>query len=170
MDLNKFIEKNDIPFNQNEVQGYLMGLLVCKIGENFKLEFVKFIGKDVYDSLPEKNALDQSIAQTINSLINNSLSLSFDEHANLETQLEGMAHWVTYFILAINIAVDNKYIKNSLQIQELLFDFQEITRSQDNYFIDNEVDDREHYDTIREYILNSVYSIYNFVRENDGKK
>jgi len=147
-----------------------MGLLVCKIGENFKLEFVKFIGKDVYDSLPEKNALDQSIAQTINSLINNSLSLSFDEHANLETQLEGMAHWVTYFILAINIAVDNKYIKNSLQIQELLFDFQEITRSQDNYFIDNEVDDREHYDTIREYILNSVYSIYNFVRENDGKK
>jgi len=170
MDLNKFIEKNDIPFNQNEVQGYLMGLLVCNIGENFKLEFVKFIGKNVYDSLPEKNALDLSIAQTINSLINDSLSLSFDEHANLENQLEGMAQWVTYFILAINISVDNKYIKNSLQIQELLFDFQEITRSHDNYFIDNEVDDREHYDTIKEYILNSVYSIYNFVRENDAKE
>ena len=170
MDLNKFIEKNDIPFNQNEVQGYLMGLLVCNIGENFKLEFVKFIGKNVYDSLPEINALDLSIAQTINSLINNSLTLSFDEHVNLENQLEGMAHWVTYFILAINISVDNKYIKNSLQIQELLFDFQEITRSHDNYFIDNEVDDREHYDTIKEYILNSVYSIYNFVRESDAKE
>ncbi len=170
MNLNKFIEKNDIPFNHNEVQGYLMGLLVCNIGENFKFEFVKFIGKNVYDSLSEKKALDLSIAQAINSLINNSLSLSFDEHANLENQLKGMSHWVTYFILAINISVDNKYIKNSLQIQELLFDFQEITRSHDNYFIDNEVDDREHYDTIKEYILNSVYSIYNFVRENDAKE
>tara|TARA_B100000614_G_C14529325_1_gene485872 strand:- start:139 stop:651 length:513 start_codon:yes stop_codon:yes gene_type:complete len=170
MNFNEFINKNDIPFNNNEVQGYLTGLIVCDIGENFKREFLKFIGKDLYESLSERQTLDISIAQTIKSLINNSVSLSFDEHENLQIQLEGMAHWVTYFIMAINISVDKKYIKNSLLIQELLFDFQEISKSYDNYFIDNEVDDREHYDTIKEYILSSIYSIYNFVRENDGKK
>ena len=170
MDINEFIERNEIPFNQNEVQGYLMGLIVCNIGENFKPEFVKFIGTDFYESLLEKNILDISIAQTINNLINNSVSLPFDEHDNLKIQLEGMSHWVSYFVMAINISVDNKYVKNSLRIQELLFDFQEISKSYDNYFIDNEVDDREHYDTIKEYILSSVYSIYNFVRENDAKE
>ena len=170
MNINKFIKKNEVPFNQNEVQGYLMGLIVCNIGENFKYEFVKFIGKDLYESLPEKNILDITIAQIINNLINSNVSLSFDEHDSLKTRLEGMSQWVSYFIMAINISVDNKYIKNSLRIQELLFDFQEISKSYDNYFIDNEVDDREHYDTIKEYILSSVYSIYNFVRENDGKE
>ena len=170
MDINKFIERNEIPFNQNEVQGYLMGLIVCNTGENFKPEFVKFIGTDFYESLLEKNILDIFITQTISNLINNNVSLPFDEHDNLKTQLEGMSHWVSYFVMAINISVDNKYVKNSLRIQELLFDFQEISRSYDNYFIDNEVDDREHYDTIKEYILSSVYSIYNFARENDGKK
>ena len=170
MDLTEFIKQNDIPFNQNEVHGYLMGLIVCNIGEDFKHEFIKFIGKDLYESLSEKNTLDLSIAQIIDNLINKSTSLPFDKHENLKIQLEGMSHWVTYFIMAINISVDNKHIKNSLQIQEFLFDLQEISKSYNNYFIDNEVDDREHYDTIKEYILSSVYSIYNFVRENDGKE
>ncbi len=94
----------------------------------------------------------------------------FDKHNILQKQLESMAQWVTHFIMAVNISVEKKFLKNSLQLQEILFDFQEISKSCDNYFIDNEVDDKEHYDTIREYILTSVYSIYNFVRENDGKK
>ncbi len=170
MDLSKFIEENEIPFNQNEVEGYLFGLIVCNIGENFKYEFVKFIGKDLYESVPKKNLLDVSIARTINGLINNNASLSFDQNDDLQIQLEGMGDWVRYFTMAINVSVDNKYLKNSLQLQELLFDFQEISKSHDNYFIDNEVDDREHYDTIKEYILSSVYSIYNFVRESDGRE
>ena len=170
MNLNEFIEKNEIPFNQNEVQGYLIGLLVCNIGENFKHEFSKFIGAIFSESLSEKQSLDIFIATTLNRIINQSLHLSFDQHEILENQFEGMAQWVTYFIMAINISIENKYLKNTLHLQELLFDFQEISKSYDNYFIDNEVDDREHYDTIKEYILNSVYSIYKFVRESDGKE
>tara|TARA_Y100000766_G_scaffold33430_1_gene23183 strand:+ start:1168 stop:1680 length:513 start_codon:yes stop_codon:yes gene_type:complete len=170
MNLIKFIERNEIPFNQNEIQGYLIGLLVCNIGENFKGVFLKYIGTEHYESMSDKKLLDHFIADTLNDLINQRTSLMFDKHNTLQSQLESMAQWVTHFIMAVNISVEKKFLKNSLQLQEILFDFQEISKSYDNYFIDNEVDDREHYDTIREYILTSVYSIYNFVRENDGKK
>mgnify|MGYP005713847071 FL=1 len=170
MNLIKFIERNDIPFNQNEIQGYLIGLLVCNIGENFKGVFLEYIGSDYYESMSDKKLLDLFIADTLNDLINQSTSLLFDKHDTLQAQVESMAQWVTHFIMAVNISVEKKLLKNTLQLQEILFDFQEISKSYDNYFIDNEVDDREHYDTIREYILTSVYSIYNVVRENDGKK
>ena len=170
MKLIKFIETNEIPFNQSEIQGYLIGLLVCNIGENFKGVFLKYIGTEHYESMSDKKLLDHFIADTLNDLINQRTSLMFDKHNTLQSQLEGMAQWVIHFIMAVNISVEKKFLKNSLQLQEVLFDFQEISKSYDNYFIDNEVDDREHYDTIREYILTSVYSIYSFVRENDGKK
>ena len=59
-----------------------------------------------------------SIARTINSLINNNASLCFDEDDDLQIQLEGMGDWVRYFTMAINVSVDNKYLKNSLQLQQ----------------------------------------------------
>tara|TARA_B100001989_G_C24495161_1_gene441796 strand:- start:593 stop:1108 length:516 start_codon:yes stop_codon:yes gene_type:complete len=170
MNLSEFISNNEIPFSQDEFQGFLVGLLACNLEDNFKDELKLFIGATIYSDHNSQKNIEDYIALLLKGLISKDICLTFDQNIELSEKVTGIADWTKYFSMSINLAVDKKYLRNSVELQELLFDLIEIGKLSEKYKLTQDSDDQENFRIIREFVLNSVYSIYNLTRESDEKK
>ena len=170
MNLSEFISNNEIPFSRDEFQGFLIGLLACNLEDSFKDELKLFIGENIYSNHASKKDIETYITFLLKGLISRDINLTFDQDTELSEKVIGIANWTKYFSMSVNLAVDKKYLKNSVELQELLFDLIEIGKISDKYKLGQDSDDQENYKIIREYVLNSVYSIYNLTREDNETK
>ena len=154
----------EVPFSYHEVQGYLAGLLVCNIGEKFLPELYSFLGNQWKDNDKFEKSINKSITSLLSQIIDKDFKFSFDDEQNLSEKINALSDWVNYFVVSINLIISKKYLKNSLIMQEILFDFSEIGKLQTNYEVTDDEADMEHFNTIKAFVSDSIYNIYNKTR------
>ena len=156
----KLLEDLDSPFTIHETDGYFSGLVSSNLKkELYSLECKKYFN---YKKLKSNHheLLDQYITDLAAKFDAKSFSPSFDGEITDTKKLIALGQWAKGYALAICIVLDKKYIKNSLELQEISHDFEEIGKIEDEYNFNSSDEDKEHYDNIRDYILSSVDYIF----------
>ena len=73
--------------------------------------------------------------------------------------------------MSINFLVDNKLLKNTLSLQEILHDFAEISKITTDYSLDDDEESlNSSYNEISDYVVASSFHIYNESKEEILKK
>ena len=98
-------------------------------------------------------------------LENNSLVLFFNEEDDLSSKLLSLSDWSRNYILSINYLIDNKLLKNTIILQEILHDFAEISKISTDYSLDDDDALDNSYKQISNYVVASSYDIYNSSKE-----
>ena len=166
--LKKFLSDIESPFSINEVCGYLSGFAVSnQSAESY------FPALEMYFS----NKLDAPIIQSdyklildniafIKQRIENGLPIfPFVEQPVLRDQLIALGEWSNNFILSINYLIEHKFLKNTLDFQEILHDLTEISKVGQNYDINDSEETKESYDQISSYVMSAVNHIFIDSRE-----
>ena len=154
--LMKLLEDLDSPFTVHETDGYFTGLVCCNLKkELYELEFNKYFDHKKI-TLDHYEFLEQYIIQLSTKLSEKSFSLSFDAEIMNTKKLIALGQWSKGYALAISIALDKKYVKNTLELQEIIHDFEEISKIEDEYNLNSSDEDKRHYDNIRDYISSSI--------------
>jgi len=154
--LMKLLEDLDSLFTVHETDGYFAGLVCCNLKkELYELEFNKYFDhKNI--KLDHYEFLEQYIIQLSTKFSEKSFSLSFDAEIMNTKKLISLGQWSKGYALAISIALDKKYVKNTLELQEIIHDFEEISKIEDEYNLNSSDEDKRHYDNIRDYISSSI--------------
>tara|TARA_B100001996_G_scaffold173204_1_gene132215 strand:+ start:81 stop:590 length:510 start_codon:yes stop_codon:yes gene_type:complete len=156
----KLLEDLNTPFTIHETDGYFSGLISCNLKkELYYLEFKKYFDHKKL-KLNHYEFLEQYTIGLAANFETKSFSLSFDAEIDNNKKLIALGQWSKGYALAISIVLDKKYIKNSLELQEIVHDFEEISKIEDEYNFNSSDEDKQHYDNIRDYVLSSIDYVF----------
>ena len=163
MDLLKnMLTEIDSPFSPVEALGYLSGFsCVNSSSEDYNdaLSMYFFSTTDNKDFVRQNLTLLRDIVASISkSITSKSFQFSFENEEDCSLKLISLADWTRNFVLSINYLLDQKLIKNSIDLQEILHDLSEIGNIEDKYSIGTD-EDADNYSDISQYVLSSLYRI-----------
>ncbi len=168
-DLEKHLSEIDSSFTIVEALGYLTGYASSNCSFDSYLEgLITYFSSD---SNPSADKIDIELIKNNIELIkqdleNNSLVLFFNEEDDLSSKLLSLSDWSRNYILSINYLIDNKLLKNTIILQEILHDFAEISKITTDYSLDDDDDALDNsYKQISNYVVASSYDIYNGSKE-----
>ncbi len=159
-DLIALLEDLDSPFTAHESEGYFSGLVSCNLEKGlYSIELNKYFDYQKL-KLDHYEFLEKYIIELSTKLNEKSFSPSFDTEVTDKKKLIALGQWSKGYSLAISIVLDKKYIKNNLELQEIIHDFEEIGKIEDEYNFNSSDEDKRHYDNIRDYVLTSVNYVF----------
>jgi len=162
--LKKMIDGADNPFSPIEAEGYL----TC-FAANFNNLSIDLLNKalsiyffDANDDIKtEKNSaiLREVISDISKSLSNKTYLLPIDNQMSISSKLITLSKWTQNFVLGLNFLLENKSIRNTLNIQDIIHDFVEIGKIEEHYIIQDNEECNNYYNDISAYVISVVYQI-----------
>ena len=150
-------------FNIVETLGYLAGFASSNCSfESYNQGLLTYFSVDANSNSInlDLELIRQNIESTKKDLDKNDFRLFFDNDKNLTSKLLSLSDWSKNYILSINYLINQKLIKNTVTLQEILHDFTEISKISSDYDIGDE-DALSSYEEISNYVVASSYHIYN---------
>ena len=78
---------------------------------------------------------------------------------SISSKLITLSKWTQNFVLGLNFLLENKSIRNSLNIQDIIHDFVEIGKIEEHYIIQDNEECNNYYNDINAYVISVVYQI-----------
>ena len=171
-ELEKHLLEIGSSFTIIEAMGYLAGYASsnCKF-DSYRKGLLTYFSSDTDETSINLKLIKDNIDSIRQDIKNKSFVLFFNNEEDLSSKLLSLSDWSRNYVLSINFLVDNKLLKNTLSLQEILHDFAEISKITTDYSLDDDEESlNSSYNEISDYVVASSFHIYNESKEEILKK
>ena len=163
----KFNELLDIigsPFSEHEVQGYMVGLLIQNLKEDYYNELQLYLKYDV-DRADIISNINQQTVSILKMLTNKLLRNSNENEQAIDEKILALSDWTKHLYMSLSLGVEKKNIPNDMEIQEAMHNFDEIGKINEKYNLNDMENNDKHYNNIREYVEKTVLRLFDKIRD-----
>ncbi len=171
-ELEKHLLEIGSSFTIIEAMGYLAGYASsnCEF-DSYQKGLLTYFSSDTDETSINLKLIKDNIDSIRQDIKNKSFVLFFNNEEDLSSKLLSLSDWSRNYVLSINFLVDNKLLKNTLSLQEILHDFAEISKITTDYSLDDDEESlNSSYNEISDYVVASSFHIYNESKEEILKK